>query len=361
MADRRAAREWILKRIREQIYLPGERIDSVRTLAREIGVSNMTVSRAITELSHDGTLQTRPGSGCFVSPDLAVVEGRGTVALLLSIPIHETPADYSVFQRVLGAIQHELLHDNRAVLVLRGRLTSKEPDEYMKPEAVASRRPAGVLVLGMPDLRYLSQLASLIPVIVALDVDASDVGVDCVSFDNLLSGVGLVHRLVKRGARRIGWVGGPFPAPSSAASKVTHRYDSCARERFDGWRVGLSTAGLEAPSERAGLLGGTSRSSEGAVSLVKRMLRSSEPPDAIVTEYAEEVCEALREEPGDVMVAGWADGSKHDEIPQSLSIVAWCDSTALGKTGVELLRKRLDEGEGTVCRRLIEPDIVERQ
>jgi DNA-binding transcriptional MocR family regulator len=53
---------------------PGDRLPATRDLVRRLGVSPVTVSRALAELAAEGVLVTRPGAGSFV----AARPGRGT-------------------------------------------------------------------------------------------------------------------------------------------------------------------------------------------------------------------------------------------------------------------------------------------
>ncbi len=57
--------------------LPGEALPSVRELAEKIGVAPMTVSQVYADLKAEGLIDTRPGSGTFVSDSLqARLAGR---------------------------------------------------------------------------------------------------------------------------------------------------------------------------------------------------------------------------------------------------------------------------------------------
>lgn len=49
-----------------------ERLPSVRSLAREIGINPNTVQKAYQDLERDGIIYTVSGKGSFVSADLAV-------------------------------------------------------------------------------------------------------------------------------------------------------------------------------------------------------------------------------------------------------------------------------------------------
>ncbi len=50
---------------------PGERLPSVRQLARELVVNPNTIAKAYSELERAGVLNTRPGMGVFIAPPQA--------------------------------------------------------------------------------------------------------------------------------------------------------------------------------------------------------------------------------------------------------------------------------------------------
>jgi DNA-binding GntR family transcriptional regulator len=60
----------VAARIRDRIQTGelGPRLPSYMTLAHELGVSPMTVQRAIRVLRDEGLVVTRPGRGTFVTP-----------------------------------------------------------------------------------------------------------------------------------------------------------------------------------------------------------------------------------------------------------------------------------------------------
>ncbi|MGY1616130.1 GntR family transcriptional regulator [Geodermatophilus sp. SYSU D00691] len=58
----------LLDRIGSGEYAPGDRLPSEGVLAEDLGVHRLTVRRALDELSREGLLRARQGSGTFVSP-----------------------------------------------------------------------------------------------------------------------------------------------------------------------------------------------------------------------------------------------------------------------------------------------------
>ncbi|MCU0725868.1 MAG: GntR family transcriptional regulator [Planctomycetes bacterium] len=59
---------------------PGERLPSVRSLARTLLVNPNTVARAYRDLTRDGVLATRLGDGVFVAPGAVPVCRRASLA-----------------------------------------------------------------------------------------------------------------------------------------------------------------------------------------------------------------------------------------------------------------------------------------
>jgi DNA-binding GntR family transcriptional regulator len=60
-------RQAIAKSIDDGTYAPGDRLPSESRLAEELGVNRLTVRRAIEELARAGAVESRQGSGTFVS------------------------------------------------------------------------------------------------------------------------------------------------------------------------------------------------------------------------------------------------------------------------------------------------------
>lgn len=57
----------ILEKVRTGVWVPGERVPSENALVKELGVSRMTITRALRELTEQGHLQRVHGVGTFVA------------------------------------------------------------------------------------------------------------------------------------------------------------------------------------------------------------------------------------------------------------------------------------------------------
>jgi GntR family transcriptional regulator len=62
--------EFIKKKIKERVYIPGESLPTERELTELFGVSRMTIRQAISNLVHQGVLYKIPGKGAFVSKEI---------------------------------------------------------------------------------------------------------------------------------------------------------------------------------------------------------------------------------------------------------------------------------------------------
>lgn len=68
--------EWVKRRAVRGDLKPGQRLPSVRDLARELGVNPNTVARAYLELEREGFIFSRRGQGSFVTEDPARIEAE---------------------------------------------------------------------------------------------------------------------------------------------------------------------------------------------------------------------------------------------------------------------------------------------
>ena len=82
-----AATEWIKQRIDWRIYLPNQRVPSVRKLAKLLSISSFTVTQAYEQLVATNILIAKPGSGYYVRPQVSI---ESTVAVVTKTPVIDT-------------------------------------------------------------------------------------------------------------------------------------------------------------------------------------------------------------------------------------------------------------------------------
>ena len=74
-------KEQILKLMMIGILTPDEKLPSVRSLARDVGINPNTVQKAYQELERDGIIYTVPGKGSFIAGSDETVKQRREQAL----------------------------------------------------------------------------------------------------------------------------------------------------------------------------------------------------------------------------------------------------------------------------------------
>jgi GntR family transcriptional regulator len=136
--------EYLAEKILSGDLLPETRISSERELSQELGVSRMTVRRAITELVDEGMLERRHGAGTFVAKPKVTYEAaelvnyahalrtRNLAVARQLLEFSEVPASRRLADRLQVEIGHPLfrvvlLHlANRVPVVLERTFLSCE-------------------------------------------------------------------------------------------------------------------------------------------------------------------------------------------------------------------------------------------
>jgi DNA-binding LacI/PurR family transcriptional regulator len=199
---------------------PGDKLPSEADLAREIGVSPMTVRQAYTELANAGVLQRSHGRGTFVLPPASDVQVRTSTDILLLSTNYSAQA-YSVHLNdalaqgcdTLGWNLHFSSHrarglDHQANAVLAALLRGGQVD--------------AVLATGPLLDRDVEQLAAWQVPVILLDHEFLGGGVRFLRFDDEAFVRLSVARLAATGCRRIGLIPGPL---AEANSRFRRRAD----------------------------------------------------------------------------------------------------------------------------------------
>lgn len=175
--------------------LPGE-----RALARQFGVSQMTVNRAIQELVRKGRLYRRSGAGTFVTDAVQPLRVHGVV---LVVPYAEHPQ--------ADTYLHEPFRAVRQVIQTRGltlQVVQAEAEEYVE---VAHRHAHGALLFVAPPLEAQHTLARLWQEgsrFVVMGASWQSSLFPCVDSDNFGGARRAVEYLLALGHRRIAYLNG---------------------------------------------------------------------------------------------------------------------------------------------------------
>lgn len=339
-ADR--VRELVLHRIQIREYAPSEKIHTIAELANELSVSCITVSQAVKELVDAGYLTTTRGKGCFVSRNIPRIGAPGGQKVGILLPVKPVEAQKSAWmsaiiepirERYVGDGWQIHLQQALNVLWYDGPIIKDPPD-------LRALELSAFVSIGIYDHLLLAKLAEQGLPGIALDVDASDLGIDSVFFDNTHSAIRMINWLAMRGARRIAFIGGPR---KSRDQKERQNYDPCALQRYEGWRMGMDLCSL--PAEDLAFFVHR-RSDEFYAPVVKQMLGADTRPDAVVAEEPAVVIRELGREgigPQDIPVVGWIGQQSGKNLPAGVPMVCVCDPGELGRSACEALERILDD------------------
>lgn len=359
MRDRKVDRvaDFIIEKIRRKGYPPGARIESIRQMARRMAISPLTASRAVDKLVRDGWLKTHPGKGCFVAlasgQETATPRTR-TVTTLLHMRWSEPAPMPASFTQALERIQARLLAQKINVLSRPVIMEPQGPEPYVPLVTLAEQEPEALVTVGVGDLEFLGRLRRLGRPVVATDVNATFVGLDSVFFDHALSAAQMVRALLKRGARRIAFIGGPL-TPTTPGNAVY--FDPCAPDRLEAWRAAMTASGLEARD--AWVIGTPRRQLHLKPDELREFFSGPEAPDAVITEFAESVRTALAEIGlSRIPIAAWCGAEEEAALRERIAVTACCNFRTLGEEAARMVLDRLEGARSEGVRRVRIPPRV---
>jgi len=219
-----------------------ERFPSEESLVRRFNVSRPTIERALRELKQSGLLESRVGSGFYLS----LMARNATGAIGLIVPDFQK---IDFFTTLCTDISHHC-HE-RGYTVLLGDVST--PDPSMRgpwtvdlARAYVDKHVAGVimepvdLVEGSSDSTYealnILQKAKIPVVLIDRDIEPPPLrsSYDLIGIDNVQAGYRVAKHLLDRGARRVRFLTEPKPA-----STIRQRIQGVAQAVIDAggeWR-----------------------------------------------------------------------------------------------------------------------------
>ena len=234
-------RQTLTEAIANGQYEPGQRLPSESELVKTFGASRPTVNRALRELQLAGVIERRAGSGSYVRADAAA---RGYLFGLLIPELGRTEI-FEPICRGMADAQHASHHallwgssladsanvEEQASQACRQLVAKKVSGVFFAPLELTSEKDA--------INRRIAEVFDRAGIpIVLLDRDLVPYPersqYDLVGIDNRRAGYTITSHLLKRGCRRLAFVGRPRSAPTVDA-------------RISGYREALGGAGLEAP------------------------------------------------------------------------------------------------------------------
>jgi DNA-binding LacI/PurR family transcriptional regulator len=232
-------RQTLTEAIANGQYEPGQRLPSESELVKAFGASRPTVNRALRELQLAGVIERRAGSGSYVRGDAAA---RGYLFGLLIPELGRT----EIFEPICRGMA-DAQHASHHALLWGSSLADSANVEEQASQAcrqLVAKKVSGVFFAPLeltPEKDAINRrIAEVfdragIP-IVLLDRDLVPYPersqYDLVGIDNRRAGSSITSHLLKRGCRRVAFVGRPRSAPTVDA-------------RIAGYREALAGAGFE--------------------------------------------------------------------------------------------------------------------
>jgi DNA-binding LacI/PurR family transcriptional regulator len=222
---------------------PGSVIPPEVELAREFGVSRVTVARALNDLVREGVLDRRQGKGTFIAQKQA--RERTQCIGVLCNRREEQPRDTgdTFYGQILTGIHDVLMSADYSMTTLGVR--SSRTDAIMTPEEAAHKAVDGIIALGIMNGEYMRRLVrSGLPVVGVEFHFEAEAPTDYVVQQCEESTFEITRRLIEKGHRRIAFAGhstrniNPIACP-----------DQNSAERLAGVRRAFQIAGITPPED----------------------------------------------------------------------------------------------------------------
>ncbi|GAA5193375.1 LacI family DNA-binding transcriptional regulator [Rugosimonospora acidiphila] len=303
----------------------------MRDVAARLGVSAMTVSRAIrgdsgiAEPTRQRVLAEVAALG-YRPNDLARRLRSGLAHGLVGLVV--TSLANPFYSQLSVGVEQVATERGAGLLVASANGDADRERELV--EDMSARRIAGLIVVPAGnDHRHLDprQLEGA-PVVLAA-TPPRDIDVDCVLVDDFGGTYAACRRLIERGHRRIGFLG--LPASLWTGS-----------ERYRGYAAALEDAGLPVDDRYVSRHRGDIELAEAAT---RHLIGLAEPPTALITANNRNTIGALRtmqHSPTPVALAGFDDIELADLLQLPLSVVAY-DAAEVGREAARLLFDRIEE------------------
>jgi DNA-binding LacI/PurR family transcriptional regulator len=310
-------------------FAPGEQLPATKSLAEQMGVSLVTVHRALQELVAAGVLRRGQGRGTFVHEDY-LERSEVSVGFRFGLVFHaECSLADTYHGQVLEGVRRGAADCGADLVILQfGEDWRNEchgflyvnpfADQLDRPPRVAIKRPTAESSLKQPP-------------IVVVGANWQRTNVWCVDTDNIDLARQAVDHLVSLGHTRLGYIGGGDQSSNSL-------------DREHGFKAAAAARGLTVDPSHIQRASGWKLDENDVINL-KRMLVASDRPTAIFAggfSLATAVCHAARQ--------------LDLRVPEDLSVVGVDDARSGGLTTPPMtaLRQPLMAMGRQACRMLLE-------
>lgn len=338
--------------ILHQGYQDGDKLPTIRELAKKFQVSTDTIQRAVKLLKDDGVIASKHGHGLYVKSLYANDMGNSRrIGLLFanrSAYLDKDPYPGSVIRALrerLGKAGYSL--DPYEITRM---------DPFLFKETLGRLDLAGLIFFEVDIVYLIREIQELRLPTVSMDHDASRLGIPSVTYDNVLGGVEMTSHLLNLGHRHIILL-------RKALEQQLGNYeysDSVIDERQEGYRIAMRLSKQSPRVEVIDRKGGMART-------VSRLMQQEPTPTAIVC-ASDILAEMLVPElkrfglhvPEDMSVTGFG-GQKHSrESALELTSVR-LDYEAMGQTTAAAMLTLMQGLCPDPLRRMLQPGLVIRE
>ena len=348
------------KRLISGYYLPGQKLPSVRELAKEYQISVGTVSGALKRLRDKGVVTLRQGSGSYVSSFRDQQKNRLKMGLLYftrsegGLSLEESPFGYSVFE---GA-RHFCMESGYS-LAVRPVFSDAVKVKKIIDDIKSGGEINGVILMygGEDEFReYIHWFSDAsIPVVLIDNPWRKQHKYSFIAGDDLQIGIRGADYLYGLGHRNILY--------------VFTDHARCYREQLLGFKTAMMRHEVELPDNNILKLRENPEIKQVIEEMVSRIL-SDQGEERITAvccghdSYALELIERFREEdikvPEDISVIGATGSNVGSHYHPALTTVT-CGLEAMGARACEILIKLIDDPKSGPYQEVRDAHVVERE
>ena len=252
-------KQYIIRRIRGQVYQPGKQIDSEQALANRLGFSRNTVRQALNELEQEGYLVRIQGKGTFLREDAPGISKK--IALILHQLEHSV---HPIIGQMIRGIQNVLEPNGFQLEIVAGK-------EAATPENMHSLHEhyCGLLIGSrIVSTEFLTELNFLQTPVLFVKNYPDGYEKQTLRIDFESAGFSAAEHLIQRGKKNLALIGSEDTV-------------SIGKDFANGIRNACLEYGVRLKSENIYRCDYTDF--EVARRAVREMLEHTEPPDGIVT------------------------------------------------------------------------------
>ncbi|MDD5644303.1 MAG: GntR family transcriptional regulator [bacterium] len=308
-------------------YPPNSRIMSEPELSQQLGVSRVTVAKALSELVAEGIVYREQGRGTFTTSPSSMPKTNQIGCLVSSYPYPIMGNPF--YSKIYNAIEEEA-RKLRLDVILQS-VHERSGVDFVMPSLIDRKQVDGILLVGEISRDIAQKIDNLKLKCVIIDNYYDDIGVKYVKTKNIEGAKSAVDYLLKLGHRKIAFIGGPLERNSFS-------------DRYAGYISAVKQSGIKR-QKYFEIIGDVNCGYNEALIITKL----KERPTAIFAAndaIALNVMKALKDEgfavPDDISVMGFDDIEPSSEAVPALTTLA-VDKEKMGKVSVDVLKGLINE------------------